>query len=148
MTAVPGLCECDGSGEIRYESHREDMNVPLGDGETYIAASHSYMTRLCECRRALPPRPGTARWWDSETVWYRDLDLPTLVREVIVRVTCEVPVSDDGYRLIREGDNVYYPAMVQINESPTMITDDARALALAILAACEVADQLDERASA
>jgi len=134
---------CDGSGKIVDRvDHSDEPWRDIGHG-LQIGGGMSITSRLCDCRKNLERRHGEARWWTSETVWTEEVALSLKPdTPVTMTVTCEVPISEDNYPLIREGYNVYYPAMIEVNGT-TLLVDDARALAAALTACADKCDELD-----
>jgi hypothetical protein len=116
----------------------------LADGGELVSGP-SYVTVLCDCRRALPPREGVAQWWTQEQVYGVDVSIPVFDEQVSIRVQAEVPVSGDNYRVQRRG-NRYYPTLIHIEapESMTLHSDTARSLARALIAAAEAAERVDD----
>lgn len=146
MAVSAVTCKCDGSGKIVDRvDHSDEPWRDIGHG-LQIGGGMSITSRLCECRKSLPRREGEARWWTSEKVWTETVDLPSALREVALDVVCEVPISDDNYPLIRNAENIYYPAMVEVN-GVSFITDDIRRLAIALVSCADRADALDAEAT-
>ena len=145
MSAAPcPYGECDGSGKIRYTEHQEfePGQVPFGEG-TYIGSQTTYGSRLCRCRQELERRPGRASWWTSETTFSETVELCTLPGEFHLSVSTEIPISEDNYPLIRDGENFYWPSLIQIGDAGTITADDARLLAAALIRAAESAEASD-----
>ena len=135
-------CECDGSGKIVDRiDHSDEPWRDFGHG-LQIGGGFSITSRLCTCRKSLPPRDGEARWWTTETVWAEEVEMPSGSRTVPIAVSCEVCISEDNYIVHRVGDNVYYPAMIEL-AGTSFITEDIRRLAAALISCADRADALD-----
>lgn len=145
MSSSRDLCPlggCDGSGKIvDHVDHADEPWRDIGHG-LQIGGGFSITSRLCECRKNLPRREGEATWWTTEDVWTRDLEMSSGPRNVTIDVSCEVPISEDNYPLIRNEPNAYWPAMVALN-GVLFITDDIRAFAALLIEAADVADEID-----
>jgi hypothetical protein len=135
---------CDGSGKIQYTAHREfePGQVPFGEG-AYIGSETTYGSNLCRCRADLERRPGRARWWSSETTFSETVELATLPGEVELSASTEIPISEDNYPLIRDGENFYWPTLIQIGDLGTVTASDARLFAEALVRAAESAEASD-----
>lgn len=134
-------CEkCQGTGQIVHVTTSERR---LADGSTVQLSGHS--TSLCECRAALPPRAGEARWWTLRPVYAATVDVPIFQQRVEITVDTEVPVSDDNYPLVTRG-NRYYPTLVDVvigDEKLLMHGDTAREFAQRLIAAADAVDACD-----
>lgn len=148
ITTEPLLpCGCDGSGAIRYiERDHPDTNVPIGHG-LHIGPGATWGTNLCECRNALPPREGKARWWTSKVIHESEWAGSVFEPYAEISVRGEVPISDENYVLIRSEDNFYYPTSVSVDFSSAelhwLFPDEARDLAQKLIAAADAADAYD-----
>lgn len=125
---------CDDTGKIEHEQNGKRVSA--------------MWSTLCECRKALPPSEGQARWWTMETAAFQatvDL-LPMPDDTADVRVRPELPISADNYKLVRRG-NRYYPTFVDLaigGEDVSLNPDSARALGEALIAAANTADAIDK----
>lgn len=131
-------CErCDGSGKLTYhEDHLDARGEVVG---------HTTGTRACGCVRDLPPIDGKATWWESEVAWqhvFTDSIFPDSVAEMTVNA--EVPRDEHGRRVVMRG-NRYYPTWLEVDWPDRMLLhpDQARELALKLLAGAEVCDSID-----
>lgn len=105
----------------------------------------AYGTRLCDCRKALPPREGRVAWWTLERVFSVDVSIPVGHDSVSISVDAEVPISAENYRVHRHG-NRYYPTLIELHGGGdlTLHACTARALARALLDAAQAAERIDE----
>jgi hypothetical protein len=134
--------KCDDKGAYGVEEPEEKRQ--MADGSTWVFGP-TYSTVLCDCRKDVPPRDGKASWWTLESVYDADVVIPIGDESVSVKVSAEVPMSDDNYRLHRFG-NRYYPTLIDVEVSHDKLTlhsDTARELAKALMAAADSADRID-----
>lgn len=141
---LPDCEECKGTGKIGYRTPADPTPRVLVDGTT-ITQGEGWGTRPCKCVRELPAIEGQATWWGTETVWERVVEcgvFPDDLAELTVRP--EVPYAENGMRVHRRG-NRYFGTHVDamFPTSAWLMPDDARRLALALLAAAEAADAID-----
>lgn len=131
------VCEkCHDTGAY-VVTHRETWP----SGSEVIGSS----TLPCACRAALPPRPGHASWWSTESVLSLDVKIPIFDESVSIAVDAEVPMSAENFRVQRRG-NRYYPTLIHI-EAPadmTLHACTARDLARALIQAAEAAEKVDD----
>lgn len=135
--------KCDGSGKIsRVEREPEDTRRELGHG-LYAGPATTYTSDLCRCRAELEPRDGEAHWWTSETIFEEEWTASVFARNLTVKVSGEIPVSRDNYRVHKRG-NRYYPCFVDIGEATFVSPDEARELARLLVAAADACDAYDK----
>lgn len=140
------LGKCDGNGKISYVEHEpEDTKKDLGNG-LYAGPATTYGSRLCECREQLEPREGEARWWSSETVYEGQWQSSVHQHQAVVKVSAEVPISDENFKVHRRG-NRYYPTSVDVDLSldwlHALFPEEARELAALLIAAADKVDEID-----
>lgn len=128
------------------------MSCPLCDATGRVVQEHSgdgwrtTTSHLCACRRDLPPTQGDVAWWTTETTPTATI-LMALGRAQVA-VETERPVSEDSRRLVRHPGNQLYPSFVEVSlpygrDRQSMLADEARRLAAALIAAADLADQRD-----
>jgi hypothetical protein len=113
-----------------------------GTGRLLIHESDAISSTICPCRMNLQPREGKVAWWTTESMKSMDWKSPTgsSASAVIER---ERPISEENYKLIRTEENVYFPAMANVQldcASYGMVSEDLRELAKWLN---EVADEVD-----
>lgn len=144
----PSDCEkCGGTGKIGYRTSGGDT-VTMSDG-TVIQEMSGYSTRACSCVRDLPAIEGHATWWETEIVWskvWTDSIYPDSAVEM--QVETEVPRDENGRRVHMRG-NRYYPTMVDVELPSKLLMHpfQARDLALKLMAAAQVCEDIDEPCS-
>lgn len=135
--SIAVCARCQGSGKISFTHEDRD-----DDGTLRSSTSGAYQ---CECVRDLPPIEGEATWWNDEEVWscvLNDSIGPDDVVELSVRA--EVPLREDGRRVVMRG-NRYYPTWVtaHLPKRIQLHPEQARTLALKLMAAAEACDAVD-----
>lgn len=145
---MSAVCEkCDGTGKLRHTTPADLEPTDIGNGVT-VQGMGGISTRACSCVRDLPAIDGRATWWETESIYSTVVDVPIGCEAVEVQADCEVPRNSEGRRVHRVGENVYYPALVEVftPEKLTLHADTARALAGALVAAAEACEKADEEA--
>jgi hypothetical protein len=134
--------KCAGEGAYVVKEPAETFVLPDGG---QLVSGPAYLTRPCECRKGLEPRNGVAAWWSLEQVYAVDVTVPVFNELVEIRVSAEVPMSADNYRVHRRG-NRYYPTLVEVEcpDKMTLHACTARTLAKALLDAAEAAERVDD----
>jgi hypothetical protein len=147
MSAV--ACEaCGGKGTIAYRVEGDFEPTPVGNG---VSAQNmgGWSTRPCKCVKDLPATDGSAKWWDSETIYSTAIPVPVGDTAIEVSADCEVPRAENGRRLHRTADNAFYPPLITLETdrpSLTLFAEDARALAAVLVAAADACDRADKLA--
>lgn len=148
MTEPTQSCSrCGGKGTVVYREIGDALPTDIGNGVT-IQNTGGLSTRSCSCVRDLPPIDGKATWWESENVWSA-VFTGTIENEACeITVDAEVPRDENGRRVVMRG-NRYFPTWVEVQAPPLMRLhpEDARRLALKLLAAAEVCDSIDDPCS-
>lgn len=133
-------CEkCKDKGMYRFEETSPD------------GLSTSSGPVLCECRRSLPRREGNARYWVSDD----PIELTAQAgiyddASVTIKLTPELPVSEDNYPLLRTEENCYYPPSIEVSSKgrPFFATsDELRVLAKLFTDAADKCDSMCEPVS-
>jgi hypothetical protein len=144
-------CRCGGTGKLSHDSGWIEYPNPGVEGE-YVSGSRSLTSSLCPCRRDLPPREGTARWWASENVFSEVWQASVYEDVAEITVQAEVPISEDNYRVVMRG-NRYYPTAVDVqftnrdddsHELRWLFPEEARELARLLVAAADKCDEIDQ----
>jgi hypothetical protein len=139
-------CEkCGDTGKIRYSFLGDVAPRPFGSDGTTIQYMGGSGTRACSCVRDLPAIDGKATWWETESIYSEVVQVPIGCECITVEADCEVPRDENGRRVHRTGDNVYYPALIRMEApvSSTLHSDSARELAAALIAAADECDKRD-----
>lgn len=139
---MSGCEECNFTGEIGYRTPPGDEIETING--CLIKDMGGFSTRACKCVRDLPEVDEPATWWEMETAWERVHIAGIFGDPIELSVSAEVPRTEDGRRAVMRG-NRYYPCSVdaELPSHLSMNADDARSLALALLAAAEAADAID-----
>lgn len=99
-----------------------------------------YSSHLCGCRRSLPPREGDASWWTMNVALF-ERDAEIFSEAITIKVTTELPVSEDNYPLVRKG-NRYYPTMIEVG-SRTLTVPIVQDIIAALTEAVKIAEATD-----